>query len=93
MRRKRPSDETLVALRTRLDEAKAAVDKAIELLLPKPPDHQALALQAAIEEAIKERDSKKASEAPPATARCNGPGRPSWRAASDWGRSSPPPSM
>jgi tetratricopeptide (TPR) repeat protein len=50
------------------DEAKAAVDKAIELLLPKPPDHQAAALQAAIEEAIKERDAKKVSEAPPTTA-------------------------
>jgi tetratricopeptide (TPR) repeat protein len=52
----------------KFDEAKVAVDKAIELLLPKPPDHQAAALRSAIEEAIKERDSKKASEAAPSAA-------------------------
>jgi hypothetical protein len=49
---------------SKFDEAKVAIDKAVELLGSKP-DHQALALKAAIEEAIKERDSKKAPEAPP----------------------------
>jgi len=52
----------------KFDEAKVAIDKAIELLAPKPADHQALALKGAIEEAIKERDSKKASEPAPAAA-------------------------
>jgi tetratricopeptide (TPR) repeat protein len=41
-----------------LDDAKAAIDKAVELLGPKP-DHQATSLRGAIEEAIKERDAKK----------------------------------
>jgi tetratricopeptide (TPR) repeat protein len=54
---------------SKFDEANMAINKAIELLAPKPPDHQALALKAAIEEAIKERDSKKTPEAAaPATA-------------------------
>jgi hypothetical protein len=54
----------------KFDEASVAIDKAIELLAPKPPDHQALALKGAIEEAIKERDVKKAPapEAAPAAA-------------------------
>jgi tetratricopeptide (TPR) repeat protein len=47
---------------SKFDEAKVAIDKAIELLAPKPPDHQALALKSAIEEAIKERDAKKTPE-------------------------------
>lgn len=42
----------------KLDEAKTAIDKAIELMAK--PDHQALGLKAAIEEAIKERDARKA---------------------------------
>jgi hypothetical protein len=46
----------------KFDEAKVAVDKAIELMAK--PDHQALGLRGAIEEAIKERDSKKAEPAP-----------------------------
>ncbi len=41
-----------------IDDAKDAIDKAISLM-PKP-DHQALGLKSAIEEAIKERDAKKA---------------------------------
>jgi tetratricopeptide (TPR) repeat protein len=48
------------------DDAKAAIDKAIELM--GKPDHQALGLKSAIEEAIKERDSKKAEAPAPATA-------------------------
>jgi len=43
------------------DEAKLAVDKAIALMAK--PDHQALGLRGAIEEAIKERDAKKAAPA------------------------------
>jgi tetratricopeptide (TPR) repeat protein len=62
---------------SKFDEAKMAIDKAIELLAPKPADHQALALQAAIEEAIKERDAKKAppaaDNAAPATANTPAP--------------------
>lgn len=41
-----------------IDDAKAAIDEAIKLMVK--PDHQALGLRAAIEEAIKERDEKKA---------------------------------
>jgi tetratricopeptide (TPR) repeat protein len=40
------------------DDAKEAIDKAIELSNGKP-DHQALGLRTAIEDAIKERDAKK----------------------------------
>jgi len=47
------------------EDAKAAIDKAIELT--DKPDHQALGLRGAIEEAIKERDAKKAP-APTASA-------------------------
>jgi hypothetical protein len=43
------------------DEAKVAIDQAIHLM--SKPDHQALGLQSAIEEAIKERDAKKAPAA------------------------------
>jgi Tfp pilus assembly protein PilF len=43
------------------DEAKAAIDKSIELA--GKSDHQANGLKAAIEEAIKERDVKKADAA------------------------------
>jgi tetratricopeptide (TPR) repeat protein len=57
----------------KFDEAKVAIDKAIELLLPKPPDHQAQALRGAIEEAIKERDSKKPSASEPAPAAADAP--------------------
>ena len=42
----------------KFDEAKTAIDKAIELLGDKT-DHQATSLRTAIDEAIKERDSKK----------------------------------
>ena len=45
-----------------LDEAKVAIDKSIELMAK--PDHQALGLRGAIEEAIKERDVKKAEPTP-----------------------------
>jgi tetratricopeptide (TPR) repeat protein len=44
------------------DEAKVAIDKSIELMAK--PDHQALGLRGAIEEAIKERDAKKAPATP-----------------------------
>jgi tetratricopeptide (TPR) repeat protein len=44
------------------DDANVAIDKAIELTNGKP-DHQAIGLRNAIEEAIKERDAKK--DAPP----------------------------
>ncbi len=43
------------------DEAKDAIDHALALM--KKPDHQATGLKNAIEEAIKERDSKKAEKA------------------------------
>ncbi len=43
------------------DDAKVAIDKAIKLM--SRPDHQALGLQTAIEEAIKEREAKKAPAA------------------------------
>ena len=46
------------------DEAKVAIDQAIHLM--SKPDHQALGLQSAIEEAIKERDAKKAPAPAPA---------------------------
>jgi tetratricopeptide (TPR) repeat protein len=46
----------------KFDEAKVAIDQAIHLM--SKPDHQALGLQSAIEEAIKERDAKKAPAAP-----------------------------
>ena len=42
-----------------LDEAKAAVEKAIQLMAK--PDHQAIGLRGAIDEALKEREAKKAS--------------------------------
>jgi tetratricopeptide (TPR) repeat protein len=45
----------------KFDEARTAIDKAIHLM--SKPDHQALGLQSAIEEAIKERDAKKAPAA------------------------------
>lgn len=48
------------------DEAKVAIDKAISLM--SKPDHQALGLKAAIEEAVKERDAKKAEKAAAAAA-------------------------
>jgi tetratricopeptide (TPR) repeat protein len=48
------------------DEAKAAIDKAIELM--GKPDHQATGLKSAIEEAIKERDAKKDTPPVPADA-------------------------
>lgn len=48
---------------SKFDDAKVAIDKAVELLGSKP-DHQALSLKAAIEEAIKERDAKKTPDAP-----------------------------
>jgi tetratricopeptide (TPR) repeat protein len=51
------------------DEAKAAIDKAIELM--GKPDHQANGLRTAIEEAIKERDAKK--DTPPTPADANTP--------------------
>jgi tetratricopeptide (TPR) repeat protein len=51
------------------DEAKVAIDKAIELM--GKADHQANGLRSAIDEAIKERDSKK--ETPPAPAAANTP--------------------
>jgi hypothetical protein len=51
------------------DDAKAAIDKAIELM--GKPDHQAIGLRTAIEEAIKERDLKK--ETPPVPADANTP--------------------
>jgi hypothetical protein len=47
----------------KFDEAKAAIDTAVQLMGAKS-DRQTLQLQNAIEEAIKERDSKKASDAP-----------------------------
>jgi Tfp pilus assembly protein PilF len=47
----------------KFDEAKIAIDKTIELSKGKP-DHQSLGLKTAIEEAIKERDAKKAPAAP-----------------------------
>ena len=46
----------------KFDEAKVAIDKSIELMAK--PDHQALGLRGAIEEAIKERDAKKAEPTP-----------------------------
>ncbi len=54
------------------DDAKAAIDKAIELAgHPDHPDHQATGLKNAIEEAIKERDAKK--DPPPTPADANTP--------------------
>jgi hypothetical protein len=53
------------------DDAKASIDKAIGLM--GKPDHQAIGLRAAIEEAIKERDSKKETPPVPATADANTP--------------------
>jgi tetratricopeptide (TPR) repeat protein len=51
------------------DEAKTAIDKAIELM--GKPDHQANGLRSAIDEAIKERDVKK--DTPPTPADANTP--------------------
>jgi tetratricopeptide (TPR) repeat protein len=51
------------------DDAKTAIEKAIELM--GKPDHQATGLKSAIEEAIKERDSKK--DTPPVPADANTP--------------------
>jgi tetratricopeptide (TPR) repeat protein len=51
------------------DDAKSAIDKAIELM--GKPDHQATGLRAAIQEAIKERDAKK--DTPPTPADANTP--------------------
>ncbi|HEY5226989.1 MAG TPA: hypothetical protein VIJ19_00540, partial [Opitutaceae bacterium] len=48
----------------KLDEAKTAIDEAVRLAGEKK-DHQATQLQGAIEEAIKERDAKKATDAAP----------------------------
>jgi tetratricopeptide (TPR) repeat protein len=54
------------------DDAKTAIDKAIELSAhPDRPDHQATGLKNAIEEAIKERDAKK--DTPPTPADANTP--------------------
>ena len=52
---------------SKFDEAKVAIDKAVELMGTKS-DHQTLQLQQAIEDAIKERDAKKTPDAPAAPA-------------------------
>jgi len=52
----------------KFDEAKAAIEKTIELQAARgdgKPDHQAIGLKNAIDEAIKERDAKKTPDAAP----------------------------